>query len=117
MSYKRPENQLRAIIFDLVVHWVFEVSIMVCIILNILTMALSYEGSSKEYQSVLEDINLGFTIIFILEAVLKIIAFNPKGFWISGWNRFDLFVVVSSVVDIILNLAGGTQSNLLRVGP
>lgn len=56
----------------------------------------------------MEDINLVFTIIFILEAVLKIIAFNLDGFWNSGWNRFDLFVVISSIVDIILNLAGGT---------
>jgi len=25
-----------------------------------------------------------------------------NGYWISGWNQFDFFVVLASIVDIIM---------------
>lgn len=32
---------------------------------------------------------------------MKIIGFGFKGFWVSGWNRFDAFVVLASIIDIV----------------
>lgn len=49
---------------------------MTCIILNIVTMAISYESASEEYIGVLISINWMFTIIFMGEAVLKITAYG-----------------------------------------
>jgi hypothetical protein len=66
-------------------------------------MGLSYEGSKPDYDSILEKINYFFTGTFILELILKLIAFDLEGFWMSGWNKFDLFVVLSSIVDIVMN--------------
>jgi hypothetical protein len=40
-------------------------------------MAMSYEGSSEAYNSVLEKINLAFTSVFICETIIKILS---KGF-------------------------------------
>ena len=51
----------------------------------------------------LENINYFFTALFILEAIFKLVAFGPKGYWISNWNKFDLFVVIASMVDIIMD--------------
>jgi hypothetical protein len=129
MNYKRPDNKIQAKIFDLISHWSFETFIMICIILNVVVMAMSYEGSTNEYNSALENINLGFTSVFIFETIIKIISKGVKGiivfqffdcflgFWASGWNRFDFFVVISSILDLILNSMGGTSNNFLRVGP
>lgn len=52
---------------------------MLCIILNILTMAMAYDGSPALYDKALENINLGFTSVFICETILKIIAYGPGG--------------------------------------
>lgn len=90
---------------------------MLCIVLNIVTMAVVYEGSPDNYNSVLDTINLVFTSIFIFELVLKLIALGFKGFMISSWNQFDLFVVLASIIDIIFNLMGTSQFTFLRVGP
>ena len=90
---------------------------MLCIILNILTMAMAYEGSKPLYNKILEGINYFFTSVFILETILKLIAFGFTGFWSSGWNRFDLFVVLSSIVDILLANVVGNSMEFLRVGP
>ena len=65
---------------------------MVCILLNILSMALSFEGQTKEYETVLEGINYFFTTIFCLEAILKIIAMGIKAYWMSGWNQLAITV-------------------------
>lgn len=52
---------------------------MICICLNILTMAMDYEGSTIKYNSILENVNLGFTSVFIGECISKLIAFGIKG--------------------------------------
>lgn len=75
---------------------------MICIILNIICMALSYETSPPEYPSILEGINYFFTSIFIIESILKITSVGIKGYWISSWNKFDFFVVIASIIDIII---------------
>ena len=116
-AHKRPENHFRSFVFDIICHSYFEAFIMVCIVLNITIMAMAYEGSKPLYDNTLENINYGFTSVFILESLLKIIALGFKGFWVSGWNRFDLFVVISSIVDILMNALGNSTISFLRVGP
>jgi hypothetical protein len=61
-------------------------------------------------------INLVCTIVFIAECALKVFAFGASGYFYSGWNRFDFFVVSTSIFDWALsNNSGG--SSFLRVGP
>jgi hypothetical protein len=62
------------------VQWgYFDGFIMVCIVFNITTMAMTYEGSLPAYDGALETINLVFTSVFITETALKIIAYGFKG--------------------------------------
>lgn len=42
-----------------------------------------------------------FTAVFIVEAVLKLVAFG-KSYFESAWNKFDFFVVSASIVDLVL---------------
>ena len=43
-------------------------------------MAMTYEGSPKIYDDILEKVNLGFTSVFIAETTFKIIAYGFKGY-------------------------------------
>ena len=52
---------------------------MVCIVLNILTMAMTYEGSIPAYDNALENVNLFFTSVFISETTFKVIALGFTG--------------------------------------
>lgn len=49
----------------------------------------------------MEMTNFVFTAIFIAEAILKLFAFGWSYFGTS-WNKFDFFVVISSILDISL---------------
>jgi hypothetical protein len=95
----------------------FELFIIFIIIVNILQMAMVYNEASNEYLMVLENINLAITLVFILEAVLKIIGSGLKAYFYNSWNRFDFFVVTTSAIDIFLSFFIGTRTILLRLGP
>jgi Ion transport protein len=113
---ERPQNYIRAKFYDLVESGYFDALIMMCILLNIATMAMVFEESSPEYNAILESINTGFTSVFIAETTFKIIAYGFIDFMQSGWNQFDLFVVITSLLDIALSQVG-TNASFLRVGP
>ena len=113
---KVPTKKFPRIIYYIVTNKIFETFIMVCIVFNIVSMGLSYEGSKLEYDKMLENINYFFTSTFIIELIFKLTAFGFEGFWVSSWNKFDLFVVVSSIVDLVLNSIGSGIS-FLRIGP
>jgi hypothetical protein len=81
-----PTNKLRLLCFKLMRSQPFDLFIMLCIVLNILTMAILYEGSTDAYNNTLETINLGFTSVFIFELIIKLISTGPVGFWINSWN-------------------------------
>jgi len=81
--------------------------IMIIIILNLFTMAMSFETSTQLFNDVLDNINLVFVGIFILECFAKILALGPTRYFQGAWNQFDSFVVFASIVDL-----GVTKSNL-----
>jgi hypothetical protein len=64
-------------------------------------MACYYEGMKGGFRGFLDFTNYIFTGIFIIEASLKIIAFGGS-YLKNSWNKFDFFVVVSSIFDIVL---------------
>jgi hypothetical protein len=64
-------------------------------------MACYYEGMKTEVRHILDYSNYIFTGIFIIEASLKIIAFGGS-YLKNSWNKFDFFVVISSIFDIVL---------------
>lgn len=62
--------------------------------------------------------NYVFTAIFCIEALVKLMALGFKTYFRTGWNRFDFFVVLSSIIDITLEFSGSGNSNsFLSVGP
>ena len=85
-------------------------------------MALSYEGAPLSWEAFLEFTNYIFTTIFFLECVLKLFAYQ-RAYFYTNWNRFDFFVVASSVIDIGLKFLpsaegeDGESAQVLTVGP
>jgi hypothetical protein len=71
-------------------------------------------------QQILKYIDIFFTILFFIEAAIKIIAkgliknsIHPiEPYLKSAWNQIDAFVVFSSLVDLSCSLAGLNLSQL-----
>lgn len=123
--YKPQEAGLQLTLYKLVNNDTFDLAIMACIVLNMFQMALDHEGASPGMLSFLAVTNYVFTAIFFFECVLKLYVYRMPYFK-TGWNKFDFFVVGSSLVDLGLEFAlpkpeGGQaeegSSEILSVGP
>jgi hypothetical protein len=53
--------------------------------------------------SLIDTTNTIFAFIFIIEAILKLIAFSTS-YFSNSWNKFDFFVVCASIFDFLLEL-------------
>lgn len=58
------------------------------------------------------------TLVFVVEVLLKTIAFTPRGYWQSRRNRYDLLVTVAGCIWIfmhfILKVLTTTQAPLFH---
>lgn len=74
---------------------------MAVIVLNMFTMGMDLENSHASYETFLRIVNICFSVIFFCEACLKLVAYGATYFQ-NSWNKFDFFVVVTSVVDLVM---------------
>lgn len=113
-----PKNKKRKIFHRFVTSNKFDITIMVFIFLNMIQMMCYYEGASKNYVKFLDEINLVFTVVFTLEALLKLIAFGKTYFFI-GWNKFDFIIVLTSLGEILLSIVASSdnKASFLKIGP
>ncbi|ELW47112.1 Sodium channel protein type 3 subunit alpha [Tupaia chinensis] len=94
-------NKFQGMVFDFVTRQVFDISIMILICLNMVTMMVETDDQSKYMTLILSRINLVFIILFTGEFVLKLISLRYYYFTI-GWNIFDFVVVILSIVGMFL---------------
>uniref|UniRef100_A0A8C5BFL7 Sodium channel protein n=1 Tax=Gadus morhua TaxID=8049 RepID=A0A8C5BFL7_GADMO len=97
----RPLNAFQGMVFDFVTQQVFDISIMILICLNMVTMMVETDDQTDETEHILYWVNFVFIVAFTTEFVLKLFALRHYYFTI-GWNVFDVVVVILSVVGMFL---------------
>ena len=76
---------------------------MTCIVLNAVVLALNYYGEPEMYAAVIDRLNLIFTIIFTMEACIKITAYKWD-YFDSSSNLFDFTIVTISVIELVITI-------------
>ena len=112
----KPDSPYRIKFWKLVESRAFEYTILSFIILNMIQMALYTDSSTLAYISFLDNTNYIFNVVFIIEAILKIIAYGWSYFE-TGWNKFDFFIVLSSIFDMSLDMVDMEASPFLQTAP
>lgn len=117
----RPETPRRAALWELVRHNYFELFIQMVIISNVAVMtvyyceprpALQWSAGVGQGACVLPDwsqnlqtyANYVFTAIYLVEMFLKLVAYG-RAYFYYAWNLFDFALVLSSLVDVGLDVA------------
>ncbi|KAG2458945.1 SCN1A protein, partial [Polypterus senegalus] len=95
------DNKFQGFVFDCVTKQAFDITIMILICLNMVTMMVETDDQTKETENILYWINLVFIVLFTGECVLKLISLRHYYFTI-GWNIFDFVVVILSIVGMFL---------------
>jgi len=127
---KAPEGDCRKMFYDFVQFergsWSFDNVIAGLIGANILVMSLSWwelpalgvvadsdaaaDLQETPFNQGLEWANLCFTVIFAIEATLKLIGLGAKQYFDSKLNLFDFVVVAVSVIGTVIDFAAGDAS-------
>lgn len=79
-------------------------------------MGIIFEDAPITYANLIDMSNYFFTAVFIIEMVLKLQAYSWRYFE-TNWNRFDCFIVTSSIIDILLTFTSTSTNSALSVGP
>ncbi|XP_066269448.1 sodium channel protein 1 brain-like isoform X1 [Branchiostoma lanceolatum] len=97
----RPKIRWRAAIFDFALSKEMEIAVMGAIGLNMVAMAIEHYHQAEVVTHVLWVINLVFTALFTLEAIVKLIGMGNQYFRLP-WNVFDFCIVVLSILGFLL---------------
>jgi len=73
------------------------------IVLNMIQMSLTHEGATSNFEMGLRMANYIFTVVFLIEMILKLLAYECSYFQ-TDWNKFDFGVVIASLFDIALEI-------------
>ena len=86
----------------------FDYGILVCIIISSITLALQdfeYTTLESKRNQILDMIGIGFAVIFILEAICKIVAMgfalHQHSYLRDAWNILDFVIVVSAYISLL----------------
>lgn len=85
---------------------------MVAILLNTAVIFLMY-FPQLHGNIFLEILDQFFIIYFVVEAVVKIRTYKPKGYFANNWNRFDFTIVLLSLPSILINFIPVPDTSLL----
>uniref|UniRef100_A0A8C7IJ41 Voltage-dependent T-type calcium channel subunit alpha n=1 Tax=Oncorhynchus kisutch TaxID=8019 RepID=A0A8C7IJ41_ONCKI len=100
--YYADYSPVRLTIHTLCTSHYLDLFITIIIATNVLTMSMEHYNQPQYLEEGLKYCNYVFTLVFVIETVLKLIAFGLRRFFKERWNQLDLAIVLLSVMGITL---------------
>ena len=93
---------------------VFQTVIVLVIIISALSIGAKTHNLSTQFIKMLAMADIAITVFFVIEIVIRYLAIGDfKRFFRSGWNIFDTFIVIGSLIPS--GSSGILLARLLRV--
>ncbi|XP_076597235.1 voltage-dependent L-type calcium channel subunit alpha-1D-like [Chaetodon auriga] len=102
-----PKNPSQLKFWKIINSSQFEYVMFVLILGNTLTLAVQHYEQSKMFTSIMDILNMIFTVVFTIEMIIKLLALRAHHYFIDPWNSFDALIVVGSVLDIAVSEFSG----------
>eukprot|EP00898_Chlorokybus_atmophyticus_P005588 jgi/Chlat1/602/Chrsp103S00955 len=114
---KRPRGAFRKRLYKFMVGSHCENAMIGLVVCNTVVMCLHYYNEPTKWSNTLERINLGFAVVFVIEAVTRLYAYYPAAFFREATNVFDLVVSVGALIGqaLVPHSAVVTVLRLFRV--
>ncbi|VDP03539.1 unnamed protein product [Soboliphyme baturini] len=103
---KKLNRRCRRFCRKLVKSQAFYWLVIVLVFLNTMVLTSEHYGQPDWLDKFQEIANLFFVILFTLEMFLKIYSLGFVNYFVALFNRFDCFVVISSILEFALTFAG-----------
>jgi voltage-dependent calcium channel L type alpha-1D len=118
----KPKNKARVFFLRLVTNTKFDYVIVILILISSIFLAFDnpLNNPNGTTNIFLKYADIVFTIIFAMEAFMKIVSY---GFFMNGkdsyirnpWNILDFFIVVTSIISISLTKVDLSTLKILRL--
>ncbi|XP_035783195.1 voltage-dependent calcium channel type A subunit alpha-1-like isoform X19 [Anopheles albimanus] len=105
-------NSFKYKVWRIVVSTPFEYFIMMLIVFNTLLLMMKFHEAPTTLIDILSFMNLVFTFFFLLETIMKLIAYGCKNFFKDPWNIFDFITVIGSIIDALVLELGENSFNV-----
>jgi len=94
----------------------FENILTAAIVISSIVLALDnpLRDPASSISHTLHSLNVSFALLFVVEFVMKVLAYGPWQYCRDTWNLLDFACVVASVMDM-LNVSGGSALRLIRL--
>lgn len=92
-----PQNKCQARVFDLMNSPYYEVVMVVLICLNNVVLMIESMDESHIMEDICHWLHFFFILIFLIECILKIIAFRQHYFK-DGWNIIDFIILLIQII-------------------
>lgn len=106
-------TKFRSVLFRLSVSKHFDNFFLLVIVVNVGFLASRHEGMSPTYASVLLWQDVAVTFLFVVEVLVKAIAFGVRHLFSTAVNIADLVIVAISVAGVIAQLISGAETEFL----
>ncbi|CAH1113399.1 unnamed protein product [Psylliodes chrysocephalus] len=94
----RPDGKkFRAFIYDITQNIKFKRCVAIMVLINSGLLSVTW-NKEEAHTEILATVHIISTLVFVVEVVMKNIAFTPRGYLQSRRNRYDLFVTVMGVI-------------------
>ncbi|KAK9759203.1 Ion transport protein [Popillia japonica] len=101
----RPDGKkFRAFIYDITQNIKFKRCVAIMVLVNSSLLSVTKWNKDESHTEILATVGIFCTLVFVVEVVMKNIAFTPRGYLQSRRNRYDLFVTVLGVVWIFIHI-------------
>lgn len=107
--------RFRKLIFVVVTNPLFEYIIFTLILLNVALLATNSLFRSDAQAKASLGLGYFFSIVFLAEAVMKLIALGPRQYFREKWNIFDFLLVMGSIPSLVPSLTEVEVSSIVRI--
>ncbi|KAF8789752.1 Voltage-dependent calcium channel type D like protein [Argiope bruennichi] len=101
-QFDRQNRRIRRGCRKLVKSQAFYWLVIVLVFLNTMTLASEHHHQPEWLDKFQESCNIVFVALFTCEMFLKLYSLGLQGYFVSLFNRFDCFVVISSILEMAL---------------
>ena len=102
-----PDNPVRAFFYRISTSGRFDAVITMCVFGNFICMLSRQHQDTCETTARFIMLNVGFVVIFLSEAIMKLIGLGPTWYFHDGWNKADFAIVILSCITCAVDIAGG----------
>ena len=78
------------------------------LLLIIVNTLLMFVGGFYKDSILFDSLDALFTLLFMIEAAVKIKVFSWKKYWADGWNKFDFIIILAALPSLLNPFIEGT---------